>query len=64
MNLRRVTDDPEESHFEEMCIDSPRGWPLLPRQGSHVSENYELQGKDTDVEICDYLCPSIVSTAV
>ncbi|KAG1748123.1 hypothetical protein EDB19DRAFT_1905177 [Suillus lakei] len=64
MNLRRVAADAEESLFEDPYIDSPRGWPLLPRQGSSLSENYELQGKGPDVEICDRLSPSVASTTM
>ncbi|OAX39839.1 hypothetical protein K503DRAFT_865114 [Rhizopogon vinicolor AM-OR11-026] len=44
MNLRRITDEAEESHIEEFHIDCPQ-WPVSPGLGSCASESYELQGK-------------------
>lgn len=64
MNLRRVAAEAEENLFEDPYVDSPRGWPLWPRQGSSLSENYELQGKGPDVEICNRLSPSVASTTM
>jgi hypothetical protein len=58
MNLRRAAAEAEESFFEDAYI-HPRRWPLLPRQGSCVSETYELQGKGP--EICTRLSPSVTS---
>jgi hypothetical protein len=58
MNLRRAAIEAEESFSTDAYIHS-RGWPLLPRQGSCVSEAYELQGKGP--EICARLSPSVTS---
>ncbi|KAG0696334.1 hypothetical protein DFH29DRAFT_209326 [Suillus ampliporus] len=72
MNLRRVTAEAEAEaeaeecvcDFEDTYVDSPRGWPLLPRQGSYASDHYELQGKGPDVGVCNRPCPSFTSTTV
>lgn len=61
MNLRRAAIEAEESFSTDAYIHS-RGWPLLPRQGSCVSEAYELQGKGP--EICARLSPSVTSIAM
>ncbi|KAG1865044.1 hypothetical protein DFJ58DRAFT_724593 [Suillus subalutaceus] len=55
INLRRAGAEAEESLFADAHTYAPRSWPLLPRQGSCVSENYELQGKSPDIEICTRL---------
>ncbi|KIK46862.1 hypothetical protein CY34DRAFT_75259 [Suillus luteus UH-Slu-Lm8-n1] len=58
MNLRRAAAEAEEGFFADAYI-HPRSWPLLPRQGSCVSETYELQGKGP--ETCARLSPSVTS---
>lgn len=61
MNLRRAAAEAEESPFADAYIHSPRSWPLSPRQGSCMSETYELQGKVPDIETCTRLSPSVTS---
>ncbi|KAG1772078.1 hypothetical protein EDD22DRAFT_861681 [Suillus occidentalis] len=58
MNLRRAAAEAEEGFFAD-AYTHPRSWPLLPRQGSCVSETYELQGKGP--EICARHSPSVTS---
>ncbi|KAG2098103.1 hypothetical protein BD769DRAFT_1513480 [Suillus cothurnatus] len=67
INLRRAAAaEAEEIPFADAYIQvhSPRDWPLLPRQESCVSENYELQGKGPDIEICTRLSHSITSSTM
>jgi hypothetical protein len=63
---RAAAAEAEEIPFADAYIQvhSPRDWPLLPRQESCVSENYELQGKGPDIEICTRLSHSITSSTM
>ncbi|KAG1782189.1 hypothetical protein EV702DRAFT_512201 [Suillus placidus] len=61
MNLRRAAAEAEESPFADAYIHSPGSWPLSPRQGSCMSETYELQCKGPDIEFCTRLSPSVTS---
>ncbi|KAG2044093.1 hypothetical protein BDR03DRAFT_940740 [Suillus americanus] len=61
INLRRAAAEAEESPFTDAYTYYPRSWPLSPRQGSCMSETYELQGKVPDIETCTRLSPSVTS---